>query len=293
MRQNVKSRSNSSKLVSVAEDIEDDGQHRSKPLWNQIKANVKPDMIVLSLIFLVSVSLLGFALFQLLFGDHLAMKSFGATKKNQKLVVPECEAQPWKPEEDLVGECGNSLESHKLTTHKLTSLDESISDQTRIEACANECCASKDCIAWQYRRDIGCMHGGDVRLGMEKDGPGSWCHEHPPKRWSGQYKKDDNGACDSNKWNPNEQPGQCFGLGDKRKGIDSSEQCRDACCNDTSCGAWQFHADLGCFYNKDMYGCKDVTSNPHMLEPFVGRRKKLSDRKYEDNEGKPWSQQLQ
>mmetsp|Transcript_31858 Transcript_31858/g.35708 ORF Transcript_31858/g.35708 Transcript_31858/m.35708 type:complete len:161 (-) Transcript_31858:135-617(-) len=97
-----------------------------------------------------------------------------------------------------------------------------------IEQCAMDCCRS-ECTSWQYRSDVGCLMGGDIRLGMEKDGPSSWCSDMPPKRWSGQFvqqrknghlikiSKKIIGGCSLETWNPNEQPGQCFGLGDVKK----------------------------------------------------------------------------
>lgn len=87
--------------------------------------------------------------------------------------IPECHASPWKPDEDLVGTCPGDLKA-------FTQAD-------TASACAEACCASSDCVTWQFRRDVGCKHGPDVRIGMEKDGPAAYCSAHPPLRWQGQF----------------------------------------------------------------------------------------------------------
>ena len=74
----------------------------------------------------------------------------------------------------------------------------------------------------------------------------------PPQKWSGQrIMQYQNGnpvendsrkmACSLDTWNKDEEIGQCFGLGDVRKGIHSAEDCMAACCKDKFCGAWQFN----------------------------------------------------
>lgn len=171
-----------------------------------------------------------------------------------------------------------------------------------VSECATSCCNNEDCISWQFRKDVGCLQGKDVRLGMEKDGVSAWCSDHPPKKWSGQYlvphgdtkgfnsgdiRKD---ACSTDDWNPNEHVGQCFGLGDvKKSGGGSAEECMKACCAEEKfkCGAWQWNEDLGCFYHKGMHGCQGE-GDPIAFEPFVGRRKHLESRKYTDGHNKPW-----
>jgi hypothetical protein len=217
--------------------------------------------------------------------------------------IPSCDQSPWKLLENLIGSCPGGLKPHK-------------SKSKSIQECAIECCNSDKCITWQYREDVGCLHGGDVRLGMEKDGPSSWCSDIQPKRWQGQYvlkrangeifkNKEETGACSIETWNPYEQPGQCFGLGDVKMTIDeknngipisSAKDCMMACCNSKKlngeCGAWQYHDDLGCYYHKRMHGCVNTT-NPIVFEPFIGRRKQLSTRKYTDKHGNPWTQQQQ
>ena len=224
--------------------------------------------------------------------------------------IPSCDQSPWKLSENLIGSCPSGLKPYKSASASASSVQE----------CATDCCNSDKCITWQYRTDVGCLHGGDIRLGMEKDGPSSWCSEIQPKRWQGQYvlkrangqiikTKEETGGCDVETWNPKEQPGQCFGLGDVKMTIDetknkdgssrlikSAQDCMVACCNSKKlhgeCGAWQYHDDLGCYYHKRMHGCVD-TSNPIVFEPFVGRRKQLSTRKYTDKRGIPWTQQQQ
>ena len=212
-------------------------------------------------------------------------------KKKDEINISSCEKSPWKSSESLVGSCPGAMKPYKREV------------KISVEGCAEECCESDTCISWQYRKDTGCLHGGDVRLGMEKDGISSWCSDHPPKKWNGQYvlkrdgkggiaaNRDETGACNADTWNPNEQPGQCFGLGDVRNAdaSKSAQSCMEACCADSNCGAWQWQQDLGCFYNERMHGCID-SSDPIVFEPYVGRRKFQSTRKYVDNAGQPWSQ---
>ena len=215
-------------------------------------------------------------------------------------IIPSCSGNPWKPNEDLVGSCpGGALKPHALGENGQQA-DQQADQASLIRQCAEDCCKSESCITWQYRRDIGCLHGGDVRLGQEKDGVSAWCSDHPPQRWQGQYvlkrgggkilaDREATGACSLDTWNPNEQPGQCFGLGDvKEEGSESAQSCMDACCKTEDCGGWQFLKELGCFHNKRMHGCIDA-SNPVVFEPFVGRRKQRSSRTYTDKKGRPWS----
>jgi len=199
-----------------------------------------------------------------------------------------------------------------------------------IEQCAMDCCRS-ECTSWQYRSDVGCLMGGDIRLGMEKDGPSSWCSDMPPKRWSGQFvqqrknghliqnSKKIIGGCSLETWNPNEQPGQCFGLGDvkkiymttttldsytdvdgtrssgngNRKGtpITSAQLCMEACCsNDNQNHRMKGKEDdneCGAWQYHDDLGCfyhKRMygcvdTKDPIVFEPFIGRRKLLPSNK--------------
>eukprot|EP00547_Thalassionema_nitzschioides_P005654 CAMPEP_0194217432 /NCGR_PEP_ID=MMETSP0156-20130528/21280_1 /TAXON_ID=33649 /ORGANISM="Thalassionema nitzschioides, Strain L26-B" /LENGTH=255 /DNA_ID=CAMNT_0038946479 /DNA_START=119 /DNA_END=883 /DNA_ORIENTATION=- len=170
--------------------------------------------------------------------------------------IPSCEESPWKPDEDLVGACPGIQKVDGIST---------------ANECAKSCCAKgDDCITWQFRLDKGCLQGKDVRIGMEKDGPSAYCSDHPPLRWKGQFiSKDGEGACSLQTWKPNSQPGQCFGLGDVRKGIGSAEDCMKSCCSSSDkCGAWQFHSSLGCFYGKSMFSCQ-ASDDPIVFEPFV------------------------
>lgn len=213
------------------------------------------------------------------------------------LVIPECAESPWKPDENLVGACPGALQA--------------VPGISNPSDCAISCCAKGPaCVFWQFRRDVGCTHSaGDARLGMEKDGPATWCSDKPPVKWKGQYLlKRDKGvvienrreqACSTETWDPEEQPGQCFGLGDVRQGAPSASAmaCREACCasgmGDTTdnteatsdnkksepCGAWQWEANLGCFYGKRMFSCVK-SDDPVVFEPFVGRRKMQAGRTY-------------
>jgi len=225
------------------------------------------------------------------------MPDEGSGQSDRAVIIPQCESQPWKQGEDLIGSCPGGMKPHKLESQQAGPSDASL-----IRQCAEECCKS-DCITWQYRRDVGCLHGGDVRLGQEKDGVSAWCSDHAPRRWQGQYvlkrgngkvlaDREATGACNLDTWNPNEQPGQCFGLGDVKKDAGGNAQaCMEACCRTDDCGAWQWQQDLGCFYHKRMHGCVDVT-DPIVFEPFVGRRKLQSSRTYTDKKGQPWSMKL-
>jgi hypothetical protein len=188
-------------------------------------------------------------------------------------VVPECELSPWKADEDLVGTCpGIRAKNASLQT---------------VADCALACCSDPDCIVWQFRADKGCLQGGDVRIGQEKDGPAAYCSDHPPLRWQGQFVKDRKGAeCSTDTWHPDEQLGQCFGLGDPRKGISTAGECMQACCSHETCGAWQFQETLGCFYNTRMFSCQR-SDDPILFEPHVGRRKRRSSRTYTGPRGEP------
>lgn len=208
--------------------------------------------------------------------------------------VPACDRSPWKPNEDLRGKCPVDLKPYELAK--------------TVYECASTCCADDACITWQYRRDTGCLHGPDVRVGMEKDGVAAWCSDHPPQRWQGQFIKPHEegqqehekldavdvrkGACDVRTWNPEEQIGQCFGLGDVRPDASrSAEECMKACCDDEKCGAWQWTNQLGCFYGGGMYNCQK-NADPIAFEPFIGRRKSLDSRTYTDANGKPWQMKM-
>jgi hypothetical protein len=190
--------------------------------------------------------------------------------------IPECESSPWKPDEDLVGTCPGNLKTKP--------------DITNAIDCAASCCASEECVAFQFRADKGCLQGKDVRIGQEKDGPAAYCSDHPPLRWQGQLLKDTGkkeAECTIDTWHPDEQQGQCFGLGDTRQGtFATAEDCMKACCADEKCRAWQFQETLGCFYNAGMHGCQR-SDDPIVFEPYVGRRKLVSTRTYTGKRGEP------
>ena len=178
----------------------------------------------------------------------------------------------WKAE-PMQGKCDGvkSTEASKVHT---TAID-----------CENACCDDDSCIIFQFRTKEGCLFGGDSRLGMEKDGPTSWCEPRPPATWHGQWikvKKEGtavDGACDKTGWNPNELSGQCFGLGSKKTTPEHSpEACRDACCASEKCFVWQWRQDAGCFFNTNAHSCQE--SSPLDFEKFIGKRKVQEGRSY-------------
>jgi len=78
-------------------------------------------------------------------------------------------------------------------------------------------------------------------------------------------------ACDEATYNPDEEVGQCFGLGDVRPGgSGSAVQCMCSCCNDEKYGAWQWNEDLGC----------QGAGDPVAFDSFVDRRKRLASQSY-------------
>lgn len=203
--------------------------------------------------------------------------------------VPPCPSAPWKEPEILHGTCPGDLKP--------------FDGAKTITECATTCCENPSCISWQFRSDVGCKQGGDVRIGMEKDGVPAWCDSNPPQKWSGQFlypkgktegmdaAKLREDGCSFDAWNPEEQVGQCFGLGPKREEASgSAEDCMAACCavQDSGCGVWQWSKDIGCFYGRSGFSCKG-DGDPIHFEPFVGKRKRLEGRSYTDKDGKPWS----
>ena len=136
--------------------------------------------------------------------------------------IPECLAAPWKGGEDLIGQCPSDLRPYAGGGEGGAEA-EAFND---ARSCALACCSLPGCISWQFRSGVGCLHGSDVRLGMEKDGVKAWCSDQVPKRWMGQYVLRRGGgkviedrrstACNVGGWEPREQEGQCFGLGDER-----------------------------------------------------------------------------
>lgn len=207
--------------------------------------------------------------------------------------VPSCVAWPWKSDENLRGKC---------------NLDPYPNNATTVAECAIACCNDAMCITWQYRRDVGCLHGGDLRLGMEKDGPAAWCSDHKTFRWHGQNVAkgpslpEEEGrpdlvlreearrrACDERTWDPEQQVGQCLGLGDVRpEASRSAKECMQACCEDITCHSWQWNEVLGCFYGGVSCTEEGKEGDAVMYEPFIGRRKRLDSRSYTGPDGTPW-----
>ena len=197
-----------------------------------------------------------FRIGRLLADDRVAHRE--AWRHSLRVAVPSCPTSPWKDYENLRGDCRAELKP---------SPGGGGAAATTIAECATSCCDDPTCVSWQHRRDVGCLRGGDVRLGMEKDGVPAWCSDHPPRRWRGQFLvgcsrngvADDGGwgmggsssvvvesrklACDESTWNPEEEGGQCFGLGDVRpnEASGSAVECMRACCGDPTCGAWQWN----------------------------------------------------
>ena len=182
-----------------------------------------------------------------------------AWRYSLRAAVPSCPASPWKADENLRGDCRAELKPRPGGAATAT-----------VAECARSCCEDPTCVSWQHRRDVGCLQGGDLRLGMEKDGVPAWCSDHPPHRWRGQFLGGRNGAdggggasavesralaCDESTWNPQEEVGQCFGLGDVRpKASGSAGECMRACCEDPTCGAWQWN---------------EVVSDTRFVSPFI------------------------
>lgn len=154
-----------------------------------------------------------------------------------QLAVPTCPSTPWKSHENLRGKC----------------ILNPYASATTITDCATSCCTDVNCITWQYRRDVGCLHGDDLRLGMEKDGPAAWCSDHKSYKWHGQnlvWKGDTSRtlACSEQTWDPYEQSGQCLGLGDVRlESSKSAHDCMHACCEDETCNSWQWNEIVSVF----------------------------------------------
>lgn len=233
----------------------------------------------------------------------------GTTPLDAALVAADDAKCGWKPSDLLMGPCpGNALVPALVPA--------SGAPHPSAEACAAACCALRTCLSWQFRSDVGCLHGGDVRLGMEKDGVTAWCEPSPPHPWIGERLLERSGdaivvdrraaAC-AVAWTEAEKPlrGQCFGLGPQRhsgdagtdhawsRASESADLCRRACCAHASdpgfrsgrgaCETWQWRADKGCFFGGPAT-CREVNSEIEFL-PFAGRRKVTPGRTYTDQHG--------
>ena len=224
----------------------------------------------------------------------------GTTPLDVALVAADDVKCGWKANEVLIGPCpGSAL----APVHAASG-----APYPSAEACAAACCALATCRSWQYRSDAGCQHGGDVRLGMEKDGVTAWCEPSPPHPWVGErlleraagaIVVDRRAAACGAAWTSPEKPlrGQCFGLGAQRnaggertdhawsRASHSAELCRQACCNGRkgACETWQWRADKGCFFGGPA-SCREVNSGVEFL-PFAGRRKVTPGRTYTDQHG--------
>ena len=205
-----------------------------------------------------------------------------AWRHSLRAAVPSCPASPWKADENLRGDCRAEL---KPARPPGSGGGAAADAATTVAECARSCCDDPACVSWQHRRDVGCLRGGDVRLGMEKDGVPAWCSDHPPHRWRGQFllggsrndgaEDGDRGmggtssanvvesrklACDESTWNPEEEVGQCFGLGDVRpnKASGSAVECMRACCGDPTCGAWQWNEVVRSAHPRRCYSSRPV-----------------------------------
>jgi len=131
----------------------------------------------------------------------------------------------------LVGPC-EGLKSYK---------DENVT----LLACKQQCCDDEDCLQWQYHPIHGCLYGY------------SWyCQPAQPAPWNGQKMiKKEGDECE---WETDELITQCFGLGNRRKGIDNKEDCAALCCElgKDDCSSWQFR-DGGCFAGHHFYCSPD------------------------------------
>jgi len=208
--------------------------------------------------------------------------SAAATPLDATLVALEDARCGWRSRESLVGPCPGGGLGQTVRSAAMRSAAQ----------CAASCCDLATCTSWQWRRDAGCHHGGDVRLGMEKDGPTAWCEFDPPFPWIGERLLERSAgavvvdrrtrACGAT-WRSPQKPlrGQCFGLGPRRVAMAASmsaEKCRAACCADAKCETWQFRKDKGCFYSGGVT-CRPATSEAE-FRPFAGRRKRVAERTY-------------
>ena len=206
-----------------------------------------------------------------------------ATPLDAMLVALDDAKCGWRPRESLVGPCPGGGLGQTVRGAAMRS----------AAACGAACCGAATCTSWQWRRDAGCRHGGDVRLGYEKDGPTAWCEFDPPFPWIGErlLERSEGAvvvdrreqACRA-EWRSPQKPlrGQCFGLGARRVAMGAStsvEKCRAACCAEAACETWQFRKDKGCFFRDKGVTCRSATSEAE-FRPFAGRRKRVAGRTY-------------
>ena len=195
-----------------------------------------------------------------------------AWRLSLRVAVPSCPSSPWKADEDLRGDCRPDVKPLPGGA------------DITVAECARSCCEDAKCVSWQHRRDVGCLHGGDFRLGMEKDSVSAWCSDHPPKRWKGQFLVGRGGgdamedissiksrelACDESTWNPEEEVGQCFGLGDVRpEASGSASECMRACCKDATCSSWQWNEVVSASWFNFLFYNYCFTINVILLQLF-------------------------
>ncbi|KAK3289202.1 hypothetical protein CYMTET_3363 [Cymbomonas tetramitiformis] len=164
-------------------------------------------------------------------------------------------------------------------------------------SCEELCCrmGPERCISYQFRGDVGCCLGPAVRLGLEKAASPHWCEPTPPKVWSGRELARRTPGTGGTKaiceWGSESLEGQCFGLGKQYRGSANESasgdalirsesegwmlnemECATACCQDASCGMWQWRGDKGCFYTDKKGHCESLKGK-YEKEAFTGKRR--------------------
>jgi len=155
----------------------------------------------------------------------------------------------WRPEK-LVGRCFGLKPFYEIPELKR------IKQVTNAGDCKALCCnLGTKCATWQFQAPGDCQLGGTVRLGFEGANTVDWCEPHAPAKWNGRYLASRNVESDRKvcTW-AEELPNQCFGLGPERlsakKTSLNTEECAQACCDDSECGMWQEIPGRGCYFNK-------------------------------------------